>query len=478
MNVFKSVFLDFNLPNAPTWFYFSFLLAVALFFKFGRFLSVRNWDVVTIFLLVPGLLILQEARNNSAANVARLVGDASQAIPIPGTGISAIRAAAAQTASADPGPARWLRYGYLWLLIGSGYFLIRCFIDLALERRPALSPNLTLGGLAWFSGALFVCLVAVAVRNPPEAPSIPAGKTGAPVEMAQRPMVNLVEAEKPDGFALDVETSFWVSRALAVLCHLAIVAGVIVMGARHFQDATSGMAAATFYLLLPYTGLYIGQLNHVLPMAFLIWGLVLYRHPTFAGMMLGLAAGTTYFPALLFPIWVGFYWRRGAGRFSVLFALCAAVCLAVTAITLWIEGDLENRVSSALALSDWQPWKVPTSEGFWLGIHWAYRFPVFIAFLVFVVTTTFWPYPKNLAHVLALSAAVLVGMQFWYADQGGVYVLWYLPLLLLLIFRPNLSDRRPLPILPETDWLLRCGRVFGRFTAWLMKMPQPLSRVG
>src|SRR5262249_28464512 len=58
---------------------------------------------------------------------------------------------------------------------------------------------------------------------------------------------------------------------------------------------------------------------------------------------------------------------------------------------------------------------------------------------------------KNLAHVLALSAAVLVGMQFWYADQGGVYILWYLPLLLLLVFRLNLSDRCPLPILPETD---------------------------
>ena len=41
-----SVFLDFNLPNATTWFYFSFLLALALFFKFGRLLSIRNGDVV------------------------------------------------------------------------------------------------------------------------------------------------------------------------------------------------------------------------------------------------------------------------------------------------------------------------------------------------------------------------------------------------------------------------------------------------
>ena len=57
-----SIFLDFNLPNATTWFYFSFLLAMALFFKFSRLMSVRNLDVVMIFLLVPGLLIVQAAR--------------------------------------------------------------------------------------------------------------------------------------------------------------------------------------------------------------------------------------------------------------------------------------------------------------------------------------------------------------------------------------------------------------------------------
>ena len=34
------IFFDFNLPNGTTWFYFSLLLAVALFFKFSRVLSV------------------------------------------------------------------------------------------------------------------------------------------------------------------------------------------------------------------------------------------------------------------------------------------------------------------------------------------------------------------------------------------------------------------------------------------------------
>src|SRR5437764_14946928 len=107
------IFLDFNLPNATTWFYFSALLAVALFFKFSRLLSVRNWDVVSLFLLVPGLLLLQEAHGESLLTGA----------PVSAEG------------------KRLLWFGYLWLLAGSGYFFVRCLLALVLGRRPALGPN-------------------------------------------------------------------------------------------------------------------------------------------------------------------------------------------------------------------------------------------------------------------------------------------------------------------------------------------------
>ena len=76
-----------------------------------------------------------------------------------------------------------------------------------------------------------------------------------------------------------------------------------------------------------------------------------------------------------------------------------------------------------------------------------------------------------------LTAAVLLGMQFWYADKGGQYVLWYLPLLLLLVFRPNLSDRRPLPIVTQTDWVRRLGARLSRVGSWLLKSPEPLAPV-
>src|SRR3954469_18972001 len=103
MDPSQSIFFDINLPNAATWFYFSGLLAVALFFKFTRLLSVRNLDVLTLFLPMPGLLLLLEAAGRR-----------------------------------EPALARW---GYVWLAAASGYFLARCLVDLALVRRPALGPN-------------------------------------------------------------------------------------------------------------------------------------------------------------------------------------------------------------------------------------------------------------------------------------------------------------------------------------------------
>src|SRR5262245_16164016 len=160
-----SIFENFWLPNATTWFYFSLLLSGALFFKFSRLLSVRNWDVVTVFLLVPGLLLIEDAQPTPLQQrvaATALVGQAGGgALSAPAAGMTGV-AAVAPAAGLVPKPS--LKLGYVWLLVGSGYFLLRCIFDLALVQRPALAPNLNFGGLAWLGGALFVCLTAVAFR--------------------------------------------------------------------------------------------------------------------------------------------------------------------------------------------------------------------------------------------------------------------------------------------------------------------------
>src|SRR5207244_533146 len=120
--------------------------------------------------------------------------------------------------------------------------------------------------------------------------------------------------------------------------------------------------------------------------------------------------------------------------------------------------------------ADWQPWTEPQdAHGFWTQVPWVYRVPVFVAYVAFVITTALWPSPKNVAHLVALSAALLCGLQLWYGSRGGINVFWYLAPMLVLMFRPNLSDRRAPPIPPEADWL-------ARLTTWLRGRMQRKSR--
>jgi hypothetical protein len=230
------------------------------------------------------------------------------------------------------------------------------------------------------------------------------------------------------------------------------------------------MAMATFYLLLPYTGMLVGQAVHAWPGALLVWAIATYRYPMLTGTLLGLATGTSVFPLLLVPAWVSFYSGRGAGRFLVAWGVALGLCIANLTLNLG-DTDLQD------PLSAWLPWRVPATEGFWFGVHSAYRLPVFIAYFAFVLATAVWPSPKNLAQLLALSAAIIAGLQLWYGDQGGTYVLWYAPVLLMLAFRPNLQDQRPAPILPETDWLARSRRWLVRMARRLARLPEPAQSV-
>src|SRR5579875_646559 len=195
MSATRSIFFEIELPNATTWFYFSALLAVALFFKFNRLLSIRNGDVLSLFLPMPGFLLLIQH---------------------------------------DIHPF----WGYLWLLAASGYFLLRCLFDLTLVRRPALSPNLNLGGLAWLAGALFVSLIAVAARHPPHTPPLPYPPQNGRGPSQQREsapgtlslMREQVEKGLREQASAEVDEELLelgVERGLAVLCHLCIALGLI-----------------------------------------------------------------------------------------------------------------------------------------------------------------------------------------------------------------------------------------------------------
>jgi hypothetical protein len=435
--VSSSIFLDFRLPESTTWFYFSFFLTIALFFQFGRVLTLRNWDLVALFLFGPGLLLILQAK-----------GDA------------------------EPGASRVRLVGYLWLLGASAYWFGRCLFDLATVKRPLVTPNLSTAGLAWFAGSLFLCFTAVAFTRTDPWGTV--GKRPAALAGVQEGATAVVRQTTAHD---KVNTEDWqsgVAPALAMACHLVVVAGLVLIGARRFHDLPTGVAAGALYLLIPYTAFQIGQVHHVWPAALIVWAVYFFRYPTAAGGLVGLAAGTAFFPLLLLPAWAQFYRGRGETRFLAGAIAGGAVGLAATLYVLAYDGQFLEGVRRTLEQSDWQPWRVPTAESVWVGIHWAYRLPVFILYAGFVITSYLWPPVRNLGHLLAVSAAVLIGVQFWYADRGGLYVLWYAPLLVLIVLRPNLADQEPVPPGP-------LPRVFGRIARWLgerVRLPRPATPPG
>ena len=96
----------------------------------------------------------------------------------------------------------------------------------------------------------------------------------------------------------------------------------------------------------------------------------------------------------------------------------------------------------------WPMVEAPESGSFWSGIDSSYRLPVWIGYVAVVISTTFWPAKKNLGQLISSSAALLLASQFWYLAAGGTLVLLYLPLVILMMFRPNLGHRRAFPARP------------------------------
>jgi hypothetical protein len=221
-------------------------------------------------------------------------------------------------------------------------------------------------------------------------------------------------------------------------------------------------------------------------MALVVWAIFAFRRPMLAGALLGVAAIPVFFLIVTVPAWCGFYYRRGACRFLLSFVLAASLGLALHVGLRCLNGESISSVLVDMTQLDWLPWKPldPSKPSIWQDIssqnvvrwHAAYRIPIFIASLALVVVAGLWPYPKNLAHILALSAAALISIQFWYADRGGVYVLWYLPLLLLLVFRPNLSSCQPAPPSPD-DWFARLAGRLGNLLHRLLRRPRPFEKV-
>jgi hypothetical protein len=405
--------------NAATWFYLSLILIVAVFVRFTRVWSLRNLDLLLLLSISPGLLLVREGFD----------------------------------------------FGYVWLFAVTGLLLLRLFVDGLFERRPLLEQNMNVSGLAVLSISVFAFLMITAATKPPPASAVQTVRraahllnredasstqdehveTGPASPLIAAGVVLPSNAVASGNGSLTQQkggTVLFAARLMAILAHFAVVIGLILFGRWHFDNVQVGLAMATLYLLLPCTSYDVGRANHVLPAALILWAFVAFRRPMVAGGLLGLACGTLFFPIFLLPLWAAFYGRRGAIRFGLALCIVAAVLLGSLVLT---SADPDSFAKQTFGSIDWSvlTFHGSTAAGFWSTHDQAFRIPVFVGFLLMLVVLTIWPRKKNLEHLMAHSTALVVGTQFWYPHQGGVYLLWYLPLLLMVVFRPRLMNLLP-----------------------------------
>ncbi|HRX77679.1 MAG TPA: hypothetical protein P5307_01395 [Pirellulaceae bacterium] len=362
--------------------------------------------------------------------------------------------------------------GYVWLFCVLGVFLVRLLLDPTMVRRPLLEPNLSTGGLAFIGCSLFVFLMANVINSPGTAVDIAGARSADQLfsGVADAGLATDLQRHGPGNAILHSIPSFvttplyWqdvqpsnaryirTAKTMAIMSHLAIVVGIVAIGYQHFSSMKTGIGVATLYLMLPYTSIMTGEVDHVLPAALLVWAVLTYRRPLIAGCFIGLSIGVAYYPIFLLPLWLSFYWQRGLMRF--ISGVVITVTASVLSLLMVSDGlaDFLSHVQRMFGI--WWPKSVDLL-GIWaLGWDPTYRFPIIAAFVAISVGYALWPAQKNLGTLLSCSAVVLVGTQFWHGYGGGTYMAWFLPLTLLTIFRPNLEDRVALSVLGES-WFRR-----------------------
>ena len=312
------ILFHYERVNPTSWAYLSSLLTLALYFKFNRIWSVRNFDLFLLIMLSPGLLLVQWAWEN---------------------------------AGTQPNATEIEHYGFLWLFATGSIILLRLLMDPAMVRRPLLDPNLNPAGLLFLSGSLLFFLMANVVTGKPSPDDLsPARKAETVREDGQVESSTALE----NSFATD-GPGFWLlyrqpriltqqligsaanagaessdqsmehemmirqatARVMAILSACDDRAwddssSAIVHFDKHFGRNWCCGSLSTFALHC-----IVDRQCPNTPCRHRFWcgRLSFIAARLLSGMMIGLASGTIYYPAFLLPLWCSFYWDRGIKRF-------------------------------------------------------------------------------------------------------------------------------------------------------------------
>lgn len=201
--------------------------------------------------------------------------------------------------------------------------------------------------------------------------------------------------------------------------------------------------------------------SHIVPASVTLIAFRYLDRPVAAGALLAAAAGLGFYPAFIFPTWLGYYWgdsRKAAWQYVVGFGV---VSLAVGVWVLMASRPADGLGLVATIVRDTLGHQTDpeaygrTPFGFWgqqTGVwRWlmqpmvgesAMLSPLFLVFCAFLIATTIMARNVGLVGLALLTSAVALGASVWKINATAAYLAWYYPFLLIGTLGPGILMRR------------------------------------
>ncbi len=222
------------------------------------------------------------------------------------------------------------------------------------------------------------------------------------------------------------------AHGAATMFDILCMAGLLMLGWK-LSGLRLGIGLALAWAAFPFTGYALEtNSNDSLVAATLIWGLVAARHPVGRGLMLGLALGTKFAPAILLPLWSRHPFPRGPrGRNLLPFVAGLAGAAALTGWVLVLDGADGLRAFWSRTIGYQLGRESPFSIwGQYPGLR-----PVQIGMMAVVAVAALVvlrrPRRLDMLTMVALSGALLIGIELTVTHWFYLYIPWFLPFALI-----------------------------------------------
>jgi len=424
--------------EGPALAWVSFVLVLLFVGNFSRILSLRNLDIVLLYLLTPFINVIWQNRAVAYGGIFVV------------TVLLFARCIAATRVDHDP-PAR----SNLTTTRAACFVLaLACLfhVQTAYERGIDDSGIWAVGGAKYLQetghlpyGTAFGWNC---VYGPLMYPLHIPGNFVFPPNVSFEPDGGGASIGFYEGFEMrGAKTTVLVFDFLAMLA--------LYLFGRRYADHATGVLLALIYALNPHV---IGMggagglqwVSHIAGIPFVIFALLLISYPIAAGLLLGIACGMLYYPIFLFPLWIGYYLRtsgrKDAARFlaavAVVGLLCLIMILALTVpnaerahvsrLRLFLDDTvLQQQFKEGYGTSEFSFWGQYRSIAAW-G-----KPLVGVLYLLFCAALGFLPRQIDMKRLVALTAAVLVGTQLVLSHGGGTYIGFYIAPLIITFFGPQ-----------------------------------------